>query len=134
MFLRNILATDFGCGMTPALLLAIILFNNIVCNPKEENGKYCLNVRLPRKVFGIMLLFPSRNLDYKVPLYIFISQCVIYLTVITLSVLSLLDVTVFSTEICERHFLQGISIAEFVLLILCVIDNTIWRKKHKFDL
>lgn len=93
MFLpfENIFTSTELCVKFLFALILFPLFNNSAHNHPDKNkiAHYGWMIKPPRWLLAIMLLFPSKWLDYRVEIFCFISECVFALTVAVCAYLSL---------------------------------------------
>lgn len=114
------------------LLLMIPVANNLILwGPdfkKDPYGNYRLFVKLPRAVFGILLLFPSRYTKYKVQLFAFISQLSAYLSIVFCIILCSSSITFNDIGLNSNIFVNALKIINYILWVGAAIDMLVSSK------
>ena len=113
-------------------LIVVILGNNMI---SLGNTRYNLYSPCPKRISHCLLLLTQKENghNHRVPLFAFISQCVIFVFVIVLIVLDILHVSFPESVILDlpRWILKYYSIP---IALLTVIDGVVYDVKHKNDI
>ena len=113
-------------------LIVVILWNNLV---SLGNARYNLYSPCPKRISHCLLLLTQKEYghDHRVPLFAFISQCILLIFVIVLIVLDILHVSFPESVMLDlpRWILKYYAIP---MALLSVIDGVVYDVKHKNDI
>lgn len=113
-------------------LIVVILWNNLV---SLGNAQYNLYSPCPKRISHCLLLLTQKEYghDHRVPLFAFISQCILLIFVIVLIVLDILHVSFPESVMLDlpRWILKYYSIP---MCLLTAIDGVVYDVKHKNDI
>lgn len=114
-------------------LLSIPLWNNLIAiGDVMHSVHYNLYSRCPKRIAWLLILFPGKQFDYRVPLFAFISQCFLLISTIALFVLDFLHISCPDDVMADLP--QWILYYNLFIGVLSVIDSFVYDRLHKNDI